>query len=191
MIIINNPSSSSNLPNGTLINGVCHIYQSSLPTTRPDGSALVARDKWYNTSTGVEGFWNGTYWLTNQILAASVPVGNVGTTQSVLAADLLVPSGNIFVLDHIVHGTEAVAPQNLTDYWDFSFSVRQVFGESLLTGTISGASISGMSTSGYRVTSIINQYVAGVNLIDFSFKRVASAGSLRRMNQSLRFREVL
>ena len=51
------------IPNGALINNVCHIYQTTKPTTRPDGSALVVRDKWYNTDTGVEGFWNGTYWL--------------------------------------------------------------------------------------------------------------------------------
>ena len=55
--------SGSSLPNGTLINGVCHIYQSAKPTTRPDGSSLVIGDLWYNTSTGVVGFWNGTYWL--------------------------------------------------------------------------------------------------------------------------------
>ena len=51
------------IPNGALINDVCHIYQNIKPTARLDGSALVVRDKWYNTDTGVEGFWNGTYWL--------------------------------------------------------------------------------------------------------------------------------
>lgn len=53
------------IPNGALINDVCHIYQSSKPTTRPDGSALVIGDKWYNTVTRVEGFWNGTYWVSS------------------------------------------------------------------------------------------------------------------------------
>jgi hypothetical protein len=53
-----------NLVNGTRINGVEHIYQTTKPTTRVDGSALVARDKWYKTDDGTEWFWNGTYWLS-------------------------------------------------------------------------------------------------------------------------------
>lgn len=56
-----------NLPNGTRINGVEHIYQTTKPTTRVDGSALVARDKWYKTDDGTEWFWNGTYWLSPPI----------------------------------------------------------------------------------------------------------------------------
>jgi hypothetical protein len=68
------------IPNGALINDVCHIYESTKPTTRPDGSALVVGDKWYNTSTGVEGFWNGTYWLQTalQNVIAAVNPGNYG-----------------------------------------------------------------------------------------------------------------
>jgi len=52
-----------NFLNGILVNGVQHIYQNTKPIARPDGSALVVGDLWYNPSTGVKGFWNGTYWL--------------------------------------------------------------------------------------------------------------------------------
>jgi hypothetical protein len=53
-----------NLVNGSRINGVEHIYQTSKPTTRVDGSALVIGDRWWKTDDGTEWYWNGTYWLT-------------------------------------------------------------------------------------------------------------------------------
>jgi hypothetical protein len=61
MITIINPT--SNLPDGALINGVANFYRATKPLTRVDGSALAIGDRWINPSTGVEGFWNGTYWL--------------------------------------------------------------------------------------------------------------------------------
>jgi hypothetical protein len=51
------------IPNGALIGGVANFFTNTKPTTRVDGSALVIGDLWVNPSTGVEGFWNGTYWL--------------------------------------------------------------------------------------------------------------------------------
>lgn len=51
------------IPNGALINNICHIYQTTKPTTRPNGSALMIGDKWYNT-TGENAFWSGSYWLS-------------------------------------------------------------------------------------------------------------------------------
>ncbi|QBQ73483.1 hypothetical protein kac65v162_gp039 [Nodularia phage vB_NspS-kac65v162] len=54
-----NPSSGFN----GRINGVELIYQTDKPITRPDESPLEIGDRWYNPNTGIEGFWNGTYWL--------------------------------------------------------------------------------------------------------------------------------
>jgi hypothetical protein len=48
---------------GAIINGIAHFVRSTKPTARIDGSALVARDRWYNSLTGDTGFFNGTYWL--------------------------------------------------------------------------------------------------------------------------------
>ena len=42
------------------------------PTTRPDSSALQIGDRWVNSSTGVDGFWNGTYWLES-VLRTTIP----------------------------------------------------------------------------------------------------------------------
>ena len=44
------------------------IKSTSKPTTRADGSALQQGDRWYNPNTGIEGFWNSTYWLNCQQL---------------------------------------------------------------------------------------------------------------------------
>jgi hypothetical protein len=71
--------SNSILPNGTTINGVCNINQTSRPTTRPDGTALVTGDIWYNTSSQVMGRWNGTYWLGNINYVASTPAALTAT----------------------------------------------------------------------------------------------------------------
>ena len=50
------------------------IVSSTLPTTRVNpstglpsgGAALQNGDRWYNPTTGEEGFWNGTLWLTQR-----------------------------------------------------------------------------------------------------------------------------
>jgi hypothetical protein len=52
------------LANGTTINGVCYIVQSTKPTTRPDSSALQVGDRWINPSTNIDGFWNGVNFLS-------------------------------------------------------------------------------------------------------------------------------
>lgn len=51
------------IPNGTIIGGTAYFNTSVRPTVRIGGGALVVGDRWYNPSTGVEGSWNGTYWL--------------------------------------------------------------------------------------------------------------------------------
>lgn len=78
------------IPNGALINDVCHIYQSIKPTARPNNSALQIGDRWYNPNTGIECFWNGTYWLSSNLLnlhnlsinSAAVDIGTFPPTNS-------------------------------------------------------------------------------------------------------------
>lgn len=73
------PPASTEIPNGAIINGVANFCQSTKPTIRIDGSALVARDRWYNTSDGSNWFWNGTYWLSEQKIFYSQLTSNVST----------------------------------------------------------------------------------------------------------------
>ena len=66
------------IQNGALINDVCHIYQSTKPTDRPDGRALMVGDKWYKNNDGTDWYWNGTYWLS----ANTYTWGSIGVTYS-------------------------------------------------------------------------------------------------------------
>lgn len=98
------------IPNGALINNVCHIYQSTKPTTRPDGSALVVGDVWYKSDEGMHWRWNGVLWVNSvehQIkfnllhptnLAASIdnsPYGDRGVLFTDLFLIMLYQSGSL------------------------------------------------------------------------------------------------
>lgn len=69
------------IPNGALINNVCYINQSTKPTTRPDGSGLVARDRWYNSANGTDFYWNGDTWYSqSKVSYVSGTMPNVSNT---------------------------------------------------------------------------------------------------------------
>jgi hypothetical protein len=109
------------IPNGALINGVCHIYQSARPTARPDGSALVVGDKWYNTATGVEGFWNGTYWLAPVSVISSGRFDISATltgTAAIMRAMPVLPN-NIFIY-RIKVGVAGGVGDSTNNYWNIT-----------------------------------------------------------------------
>ena len=109
------------IQNGALINDVCHIYQSDKPTARPDGSALVVRDKWYNINTGVEGFWNGTYWLT-PLRTISSGRSDISVTQTGAAAiwrTMPVLPNNVFI-HSIKLGVAGGAGDSTNNYWNIT-----------------------------------------------------------------------
>ena len=51
------------LPNSILINAVANFYQSTAPTTRIDGSALVIGDLWKKAGQE-QAEWDGTNWIS-------------------------------------------------------------------------------------------------------------------------------
>lgn len=50
---------------------VTQINSSAKPVTRLDGTPLVLGDLWYNQNEGTNWFWNGSLWLSHEILTAS------------------------------------------------------------------------------------------------------------------------
>lgn len=51
---------------GQVINGIAHFIRATKPTVRVDGSSLVVRDRWYNTTDGTAWFWSGLFWLSEK-----------------------------------------------------------------------------------------------------------------------------
>lgn len=56
----------ANLPNGAIIGGVAHFFQSTPPTTRIDGSILQIGDR-LTKPNGLDYSWNGALWLGERV----------------------------------------------------------------------------------------------------------------------------
>jgi hypothetical protein len=93
---------STQLRNGFLTNGVANFYTATKPITRVDGSALVVGDKWYNPVSGIEGFWNGTLWLSSlYLLNSTTGAGNYTSLAGILNLILPIPKSNFVDGMHI------------------------------------------------------------------------------------------
>ena len=122
-----------NLPNGTRINAIEHIYQAAKPTTRIDGSALVSGDRWYNPSTGIDGFWNGTYWLSLNKLLLSLPAIEGQTSNQSLLGSAAAYTGSIF-LQELIHQTAVLNSTNTaTNYWTLAVNVSGILVSTIST----------------------------------------------------------
>ena len=62
-VIFNEPGGGQTLSNPSQQNNVFQFVQTTKPTERSAGVALVAGDRWYKTDDQTEWSWNGTYWL--------------------------------------------------------------------------------------------------------------------------------
>lgn len=106
------------IQNGQVIGGVAHFVQTTAPTVRSDGSALVAGDFWLNPWTGRIGFWQSPYWLSTvayyvadiyrSLAATTTPTGQV------LAAQLNYDS--IF-LESVAWGIRSAVTADGSNYW--------------------------------------------------------------------------
>jgi len=59
--------SSATLQNGYILNGVANFTQSTNPTVRIGGGALVVGDKLYRTDLRRDGTWDGVRWLSEEM----------------------------------------------------------------------------------------------------------------------------
>lgn len=85
------------IPNGFISNNVATFYQSSPPTTRVGGAALVAGDRWWNTTNNVDCFWNGTYWLGVTEQKTSINSAGFTWTATALSANTFVTRSQIIL----------------------------------------------------------------------------------------------
>lgn len=148
------------LPNNSRINNVEHFYQTSKPTTRGDGSALVIGDIWKQFNTGESWFWNGTYWLSPRQTIALSSFTTISATNSYNIATSLFPVNKLgrgLLLKNVAFyfyaGTSSL---NSINYWTIS-----------VTGIEWTSSSSGNSYTAYNFPSPTN-YLANVPLRAFS-----------------------
>lgn len=126
-------SSPNVLANGAIINGFCHIYQSTIPTLRPNGSALVVGDRWYNPTSYIEGYYNGTYWLSivqtlcstiNQVTASGTSYCRINISLSSIEPNSSSPG--IFI--HNI-GFVANTSPDTTNRWDIACHQGAINGQ--------------------------------------------------------------
>ena len=188
-----NAISLSNLPDGTLINGVANFYRATKPLTRVDGSALVIGDRWVNPSTGVEGFWNGTYWVSelktqtasiSHTYTSTVNQGATGIIVDNSAYDLLLISTALrFNTAGTVSGT---------NYWILKL-VNILFGgvvDYTYDLNVTAGDYGETTGNVYKTSPLLNQYIALTNnAIQFQIRSQAAPSS-GSFTAALTYREV-
>jgi hypothetical protein len=71
---------AAELVNPSQQNNVFQFVQTTKPTERSAGVALVAGDRWYKTDDQTEWSWNGTYWLSPPVNLSTHGIYTVTTT---------------------------------------------------------------------------------------------------------------
>ena len=74
--------------NGYILNGVANFTQSTNPTVRIGGGALVVGDRVYRTDENVDLFWNGTYWLSSRFFIPVIAFGGNSLVSTFSKQDL-------------------------------------------------------------------------------------------------------
>ena len=180
--------------NGYVTNGVANFAQSTNPTTRIDGSALVVGDKLYRTDLRIDAFWNGTYWLGLQLRSA-----NYASSPSPLAGLFPLtelnrtPTGfsGVFVETFNIGGELFVAPQTGADFWDFILTVYTTTGIPINASQFTSKLIDTTTARWVFSAAINTAVIATLNWSELSIVRNASAGNARRFSCSVFYRFIL
>lgn len=112
------------LENGAIIGEVCHINQSTIPTTRPDGSTLFIGDTWHDTLNLKKAFWNGLNWVGEQFLLVSPKVNILTTAQEALIITLPFNT-NRLLLERVGIGLRREnGTYDASNYWTIRLGTR-------------------------------------------------------------------
>lgn len=160
MVDIINPQNL--LPNGTRINDVEHIYQSSKPTTRVNGSALVTGDIWYDTNTKTHWIWDNIYWVSQNIYTAqsNVLVAVASGSFYFCVSD---STFKILVIESIISFNTGVDANNRWEiYLAYSSFNASVINIALLSSISTAATTTGIITSSTQYLIDTTEVVSGV-----------------------------
>lgn len=146
------------LPNNSRINGIEHFYQTTKPVTRIEGSPLVVGDIWYSANTLIEFVFNGTYWVTKNLLMVDASIINVSTANTPFSNVLIGSVNPIFsgiFISHINYHYR-IGINDANNYWVFRIGLGSVGGNP--TAILFEGSTSTSSTNTIFATNEINSF---------------------------------
>lgn len=177
-----------------IIGGVQYFHQTTKPTTRPNGDALVTGDRWWKTDDGTEWFWNGTYWLGDIVTLGHQHGGSIAYRFTGNSGDVTYSFGSsyssVFLVSlHLVHWVNGT--NDASNYWAAEavgdFAIRNDV-QSISMGTWDTSALS----SNERAETIFSLDQVFSGPFDFrpgGWKKVGSPGGLY-LAISLKVREI-
>jgi hypothetical protein len=123
-VIFNEPGGGQTLSNPSQQNNVFQFVQTTKPTERSAGVALVAGDRWYKNDDGTSWFWNGTYWLGEQLEISPPQLTNI-TTSSIASHGTINTVGSVLV-DRVVCYTLVSVTNDTNNYWTLAVALARV-----------------------------------------------------------------
>lgn len=162
------------------------------PTARSTGAALQVGDRWLDTSDRLWWWWDGSYWLSEEIFLAStgVTTASVSTGLGLLSVN---PSYNLYLLNFSVSTRVNTTGNALdsTNYWTISLMRMTTSAESSELDSIANSYPLGQRT---RLFSTLNLHrdITALSILGFQFQLVPTNAptSLVRPSATLRYRLV-
>ena len=169
------------------------IVSSTLPTTRVNsstglpsgGAALQNGDRWYKPTTGEEGFWNGTLWLSTTVYTnvwAVLTLTVSGNGSSITTPVFGGADASIWFEKFVVNGTFA-SPQDGSNYR--TFTVVANTGSSTILATANSIGL----TNRAKIIRPIN-VAAPTHSIGLSVGFVGSPGAITSFGMTVFYREI-
>lgn len=121
------------------------FIQSAKPTQHADGSPLALYDRWFSTLDRLWFFWNGTYWLTEQLYR--MPIG--AHTSALVAIN---PNGLDYWLESFELAATTQATNNDLNHFVYSLQYRSVSTDVAIASL--NTSLAAVSTRFYVQTLI-------------------------------------
>jgi len=135
-------ASKSLLPGGKYL-----FIQNATPT------ANAAGDRWWETDTNIMWFWDGTYWLTEQMFTFFEQYSGTAADDARYGSEIGAAGHDVFLMNHTVNVFVA-GTNDGSNYWEFRLSRLSSSGAALL---------SSLNTSALSVNTWCDLSSLGIN----------------------------